>query len=93
MDTYVRTSGQLGPLLRRLRLDRKLSQRALGQKIGLPQERISRIESCPESITVDRLLDVLMALDAEFVIQPRTKQLGKATPSADDPGGDELETW
>lgn len=68
----VSTSGQLGPILRRLRKGRGLSQAGLGQLVGLSQERISTIERKPETISVDQLLSVLMALNAELVVQPKT---------------------
>lgn len=68
----VSTSGQLGPVLRRLRKEQKLSQAELGQRIGLSQERISAIERKPEAISVDQLLSVLMALKAELVVQLKT---------------------
>ena len=70
----VSTSGQLGPILRRLRKERGLSQANLGQRLGLSQERISVIERKPEAISVDQLLSVLMALEAEMVVQPKTAQ-------------------
>lgn len=69
--TPVSTSGQLGPVLRRLRKERGLSQAGLGQRVGLSQERISAIERKPEAISVDQLLSVLMALEAELIVQPR----------------------
>lgn len=76
----VSTSGQLGPILRRLRKGRGLSQASLGQLVGLSQERISAIERKPEAISVDQLLSVLMALNAEMVVQPKT---APAKPSAE----------
>lgn len=70
----VSTSGQLGPILRRLRKERGLSQASLGQRVGLSQERISAIERKPEAISVDQLLSVLMALEAELVVQLKMPQ-------------------
>lgn len=67
----VRTTGQLSPLLQRLRKARGWSQTQLGARIGLSQERISAIERAPESVSFDQLLTVLMALNAEFVVQTR----------------------
>ena len=96
MKTKITTSGQLGPLLKHLRVEKGLSQAALGAKIGLSQERISRIESRPEAVTVDQLLTVLMALDAAFAVEPRISLQGHARPSASvlaDPGTDDKETW
>ncbi|NMG32356.1 helix-turn-helix domain-containing protein [Aromatoleum evansii] len=67
----VRTTGQLTPLLQRLRKARGWSQAELGARIGLSQERISAIERAPESVSFDQLLTVLMALNAEFIVQTR----------------------
>jgi len=67
-STSIRTSGQLGPTLRRLRKAKGLSQTALGRQIGLSQERISAIESHPERVTLDQLLTILMKLDAELLV-------------------------
>lgn len=53
MGTPITASGQLGPLLVRRRKNRGLSQAALGQKHGLSQARISRIERFPEKVIVD----------------------------------------
>lgn len=88
MGTPVTTSGQLGPVLHRLRKRLGLSQAALGQKLGLSQERISRIERAPEKVTLDQLLTVLMALDAEFQVAPRAARSGSDTGAATPPGSD-----
>ena len=71
MNTSISTTGQLAPLLQHLRKNQGLSQTELGHKLGLSQERISRIERFPEKVTLDQLLTVLMALDAELQIAPR----------------------
>jgi len=68
----IRTSGQLGPVLRALRLARGWSQGELGRRVGLSQERISSIERAPERITVGQLLTVLMALEGELRVDART---------------------
>lgn len=81
----IRTAGQLAPVLKELRHRLGLSQAALGRKIGLSQERVSRIENDPESVSFDHLLTVLMALEAEIMVGPRTasRKNGKA-PDAED---------
>ena len=71
MPTAIRTSGQLGPALRALRIARGWSQTELGRRVGLSQERISSIERQPERITVGQLLTVLMALDGELLVDAR----------------------
>ncbi len=75
MSTAVRTSGQLSPILKKLRRDKGWSQQALGEKVGLSQERISVIENHPEKVSLDNLLTVLMALDAEMQIAPRSTEV------------------
>lgn len=71
ISMMITTKGQLGTVLIQLRHQRGLSQQALGDKIGLSQERISRIERHPEKMTVDQLLTVLMALDADMLVTSR----------------------
>ncbi len=68
MGTPIRTTGTLGPLLKRLRKAKNWSQADLGRLIGLSQERISVIESAPEKVTLDNLLTVMMALGAHFSV-------------------------
>ena len=68
----VRASGQLGPLLKALRQARGWSQTELGRQVGLSQERISAIERHPERVTVGQLLTVLMALQAQLRVEPRS---------------------
>lgn len=67
----IRTTGQLGPILQKLRKDKRLSQKEFGQRLGLSQARISVIESHPEQVSIDQLLTVLMALGVEMRIEPR----------------------
>ena len=71
MTTPIRTTGQLGPVLRSLRKARGWSQAELGRRVGLSQERISAIESRPEKVNLDTLLTLAMALDAELSIGAR----------------------
>lgn len=78
MADTIRTSGQLGPILKRLRKARGWSQLALGRKIGLSQERISVIENHPERVSIDQLFTLLMALDAELQVVPRSSLAGNA---------------
>lgn len=79
MNQVIRTAGQVGPLLKQLRKAKGWSQLQLGQKIGLSQERISAIENHPERITLDQLLTVLMALEAELSLMSRRAVTSPAT--------------
>ena len=83
METPVRTSGDLGPLIKRLRKAKNWSQTELGRQIGLSQERISAMENHPETVTMDKLLTLMMALGAHFnVVQPDEPPPSTAAESA-----------
>lgn len=81
MNTMITTKEQLGAVLIKLRHQRSLSQQALGDRIGLSQERISRIERHPEKVTVGQLLTVLMSLDAGMLVTSRYEVNGAVSGS------------
>lgn len=88
MSIPIRTTGDLGPVLRRLRKARGWSQAQLGQRIGLSQERVSAIENHPERVNLDTLLTLAMALDAQFSIAARSE-----APAAQTAPGEPEELW
>ena len=59
--------------LRKARGARKLSQRALGAKAGLPQGHISRIEAGEVDLKLSSLLGLARALDLEPMLVPRRR--------------------
>ncbi len=79
MTNIVRTTGQLGPIIKQLRKSKGWSQFELGKKIGLSQERVSVIENHPEKTSIDQLLTVLMVLGAELQVKPRDSLSSKAS--------------
>lgn len=91
MHTSIRTSGQLGPLLRQLRKAKRWSQAELGRRIGLSQERVSVIENHPEKVALDNLLTVLMALDAELIVA--SGKTATAQPSSEPAGDKPAQSW
>lgn len=70
----ITTPTQLGHHIKAIRKKRKLTQSALGKMIGLSQERVSVIENHPESVRVDQLFTILMALDSQLNVTPRQSQ-------------------
>jgi HTH-type transcriptional regulator/antitoxin HipB len=81
MINQIRTSGQLSPILKQLRKAKGWSQLELGKRIGLSQERISVIENHPEKTSIDQLLTVLMALEAELQVGARQSLSDKEASS------------
>jgi HTH-type transcriptional regulator / antitoxin HipB len=66
---------QLGRLLQSARKAKKLSQAAVGARLGLSQKRVSALELNPGNITVDQLLALSSVLGLELQI------LQKGSPS------------
>ena len=83
MQTPIRTTGDLGPLLKRLRRAKKWSQTDLGRRIGLSQERISAIENHPENVTMDNLFTVMMALEVHFSVVEQEPAASATSPVGD----------
>jgi len=70
-DFPIQTPQQLGPILRGFRSERKLTQQAVGQRSGLAQNVISRIEAKPGPTSLAQIFKVLAALNLELVVRPR----------------------
>ena len=69
----ARSPRQIGNAIQRVRRQLNWSQRELGEKAGLWQETISKIENGNSDTKVGTLLAVLAALDLELQIAPRSK--------------------
>lgn len=72
MDTIARTPLQLGNSIREQRRKLGLTQEQLAEKVGVRQRTISDVESAGAA-RVDTLLRMLVALDLELLVRPRTR--------------------
>jgi HTH-type transcriptional regulator/antitoxin HipB len=70
MDYTIQSPLQLASHLRALRKTRGLSQQQLGERLGLSQSRIARIEADPGSVSVEQFLAVLAALRTTLLLRP-----------------------
>jgi HTH-type transcriptional regulator/antitoxin HipB len=70
-DYTVKTSQQLGSVLRGYRKERRLTQQQIGAKTGIPQPIISQMEDDPGPKALSQLLKVLAALELEFVVRKK----------------------
>lgn len=73
MKQPARTAKQLGAIIRRERKRQGLTQSKLGEKVGLRQATISKLEAGKPATELQTLLDVLSALGLEIRIDQRTK--------------------
>jgi HTH-type transcriptional regulator / antitoxin HipB len=76
MKQIVRTAPQMGEALRRIRRASKLTQAELGQKMGVRQATVSRLEAGERGTELGTLMDALAALNLELVIRPRAQGQG-----------------
>jgi HTH-type transcriptional regulator/antitoxin HipB len=72
-DFPIKTTEQLGAILRGFRRERKLTQKAVGARTGLAQNAISQLETNPGPASFAKVLRVLSALDVDIVIRHREK--------------------
>ena len=56
----------LGDLIKKVRLERNMTQEELGKLIGVQRAQISKLESSANSATIDTILKVFKALKAEI---------------------------
>lgn len=61
----------LAKALKKAREDKKLSQRALSQRAGIPQAQISKIENAAVDLQASTLIGLARALDLEVMLVPR----------------------
>ena len=85
MDYVARTPAQLGPILRSIRIERGLTQREAGTKVGLKQSTVSAIESHSARTSVDTLYKLLSALELELLVRDK--------PSDRGPAGNRKQEW
>jgi HTH-type transcriptional regulator/antitoxin HipB len=71
--TIARSSGQVGRLIHRFRLEQGLTQTQLAQLAGQRQEMISKIETGQGGVKLSTLFDVLAALGLEMTLEPRSQ--------------------
>ncbi len=69
MNYPLETSQQLSALLRALRQSRKLSQAELGERLGVNQKRIARIESAPGVTSFDQIARLVAAMGYRLVLE------------------------
>ena len=67
----INTPKQIGTALSSRRKHLKLSQTEVASRLGLSQNRLSELESRPETLTVEQLLALLNVLGLQMGIRER----------------------
>jgi len=84
----VDTPQQLRTILRALRRSRKLTQAQLGERLGVSQKRVARIEAAPELTSFDQIARMVSAMGARLMVDELPKH--QVSEPARPYGGD---TW
>ncbi len=71
MDYVARTPEQLGPILKSCRIERGLTQRVAGSRVGLKQSTVSAIEADASRTSVESLYKLLSSIGLELVIRDK----------------------
>ena len=83
-DTYaVETPQQLRTILRSLRQASGLTQAQLGERLGVTQKRIARIEAAPEVTAYDQIARMVTAMGCRLLIEKPAPQQPVAEPGPD----------
>ena len=56
----------LGQMIRKARIERKLTQEQLGELVGVKKAQISKLENSLNSATIDTIIKVFKALNADI---------------------------
>ena len=73
MKHIARSGKQAGAIIRRERRKQDLTQAELGDKVGLRQATISKLEKGEPATQLRTLLETLTALDLQLVISERKR--------------------
>jgi HTH-type transcriptional regulator / antitoxin HipB len=78
----VDTPQQLRTILRSLRQARGLTQAQLGERLGVTQKRIARIEAAPEVTAYDQIARMVTAMGYRIVIEEPSYHVAESEPGA-----------
>lgn len=71
MEYRIAITQQLGGLLKSIRKEKHITQRQLGERLGLSQRMVAKLEANPEKASFERILQALSALEIDLVLKER----------------------
>jgi HTH-type transcriptional regulator/antitoxin HipB len=71
MEYRIAIDQQLAALLKSLRKQRKLSQKELGERLGMSQRMVAKLEAHPEASGFGRVFQALNALGVDLILRER----------------------
>lgn len=71
----IRIPQQLGPLLRAARLQRKLTQADVGERLGITAQAVSKLENNAGRASFERVHRLCLLLGLDIALLPRSDTL------------------
>jgi HTH-type transcriptional regulator / antitoxin HipB len=71
MEYRLAIAQQLPSLLRGIRKKNRITQQQLGERLGLSQRMVAKLEAHPEKASFERVLHALSALEIDLVLKER----------------------
>ena len=71
MEYRIAIAQQLGGLLKSMRKEKHLTQQQLGERLGMSQRMVAKLESCPEKASFERVHQALSALEMDLILKQR----------------------
>lgn len=92
MEYRIAIAQQLAGVLRSIRKEKHITQQQLGERLGLSQRMVAKLEAHPEKASFERVLHALSALEIDLVLKER-KAPTPPTSRNDIPKNSEGDTW
>ena len=86
MEYRLAVDQHLALLLKSLRKQRKLSQRELGERLGMSQRMVAKLEAHPETASFGRIFQALNALGIDVILRDRDTNEPDAASGQKNPG-------
>ncbi|ACT60848.1 helix-turn-helix domain-containing protein [Hirschia baltica] len=84
MTDIIRSPRNVGDAIRKIRLEKGLTQTELAARVNVRQATISKLESGEPATRLSTLFDVLMALDMDLHIMPKPNSTPDDTANFED---------
>ena len=92
MEYRIAIAQQLGGLLTSLRKARRITQKQLGESLGMSQRMVAKLEAYPEKASFERELHALSAMEVDLVLKERETYVTSSGLN-DVPKGLEGDAW
>ena len=74
MDYKIAMATQLSSLLKNMRKQAGFTQKEMGEKLGVSQVMVAKIEANPQGARFERILQILSVLEMDLVVRERDRK-------------------